>query len=465
MFKKLFFIILFILLLPTVCYAKEDMSITMLHLTRHGGDGVLFESNGEYLLMDTFTTGSDNAIVNYLAEHNIFNLSVYISHYHEDHYGGLLPLLNDNRFNIKKVYLPKTQYFCKYYNIDQNDSSPYFYSHYEKIKTRFDKIISNNVPYEFLWPTNTPYPASEHCFNINETSYNNKITIGNATIDIIGPVGDYKLDDFAFSSDYTVAKKGNLYINSNSLVSIVSAGGIKFLTAGDMTRFEERKLLAEKTDFLNADIMKLSHHGNMDSNTLDFVKKVSPNYIFAMRGNEISIDSFEKLLVPEENCTNNCYKGANAFVGVHNGTTTFHIENGKIQAEPTKNYNTITFEYYDDNDQSLIKKRNYKFWTGQNYYLDDSYQEFPGYTIKKYDKDVVKTGLMENDITYKVYLNKNEDDVTPSSSESKESISVPNTLSRSKYGKIIIFIGIIGLLCGGFLILFNIKSKKKIFKK
>lgn len=461
MFKKIFFIILF---LPTVCYAKEDMSITMLHLNKYSGDGVLLESNGEYLLMDTFTNGkgSDNALVNYLAEHNIFNLSVYISHYHEDHYGGLLSLLNDNRFNIKKVYLPKTQYFCKYYNIDQDDSTPYFYNYYQSIQILFNKIISNNVPYEFLWPTNTPYPASEHCFNINETSYNNKITIGNAKLDIIGPVGDYTLDTFPFS---TIKVKGNWYINSYSLVTIVSGGGIKFFTAGDITKNEEANLLVQKPDFLKADIMKISHHGASTSNTLDFVKKVSPNYMFVMKGNDESITTFEHLLTPEQNCTNNCYKGANVFVGVLNGITTFHIEDGKIQAEPTKNYNTITFEYYDDNDQSLIKKRNYKFWTGQNYYLDDSYQEFPGYTIKKYDKDVVKTGLMEKDITYKVYLNKNEEDVTPSSSESKESISVPNTLSKNKYSRIIIFVGIIGLLCGGCLILFNIKSKKKIFKK
>ena len=461
MVKKFLFIIMVAFIIPIGVFAKDDMAITMIQLDDLDGDGVLLESNGKYLLMDTFSI-KDNAnnheLIDYLAENNIFKFSVYISHYHEDHYGGLLTILNDPRFTIEKVYLPKTQYFCKEHASDQNysESDQYFYKHYQRLQTRFNLMVEKNIPYEFLWPTNTSYPENEHCFNLEENSYKNKITIGDASIDIIGPVTDYNLD--YFDRESTAWKtKGNWYLNNYSLVSIVSAGNVKYLTAGDMTKYEEEGLISQKPSLLKADIMKLSHHGSTTSNTFEFVKKVAPNYIIVMRGNNENTGAFDNLLVPEENCTSNCYKGANAFIGVFNKATTFHVENGVIQANPTENYKTIKFEYYDDSDQSLVKTRNYKFWTGKNYYLDSSYQEIPGYTIKRYDKNVVKTGVMQDDITYKVYLKKDKDD-SNSSSETEEIVEIPNTLSRSS--KLIIIMGIISSICGGLLVLSNIKKKK-----
>ncbi len=400
--RNLFLLILF---LPIITCAKDDMSITMIDLNGVGGDSVLLESNGEYLLMDTFSKSDDSALINYLVEHNIFNFSIYISHYHEDHYGGLISLLNDNRFTIKKIYLPKTQYFCKYYNIDQNDSDPYFYKHYQYLKARFDLILQKNIPYEFLWPTNSSYSASEHCFDLEENIYKDRIVIGNATIKVIGPVGDYNLDTFA-SEGTAIKTKGNWYINTNSLVSIVSSGNVKFLTAGDTTKYEEEKLISQKANYLQADIMKLSHHGHNTSNTLSFVKKVNPKYIFAMRGDNLNTSTFDHLLVPETGCSTGCYKGTNAFVGVFNGPTTFQVDGSDINVTPTKNYKTITFQYYDNSNQSLIKTKKYRFWVGKNYYLDDSYKSISGYAIKSYDKSVAESGVMQNDITYKVYVEK-----------------------------------------------------------
>ncbi len=64
---------------------------------------------------------------------------------------------------------------------------------------------------------------------------------------------------------------------------------------------------------------------------------------------------------------------------------------------------------------------------------------------------------MQDDITYKVYLKKDKDD-SNSSSETEEIVEIPNTLSRSS--KLIIIMGIISSICGGLLVLSNIKQKK-----
>lgn len=68
------------------------------------GDATLLEQNGNYLLIDTGTDDENNVLINFLKSQKINKFSIYISHYHNDHYGKVKDILNDSYFNVEKIY-------------------------------------------------------------------------------------------------------------------------------------------------------------------------------------------------------------------------------------------------------------------------------------------------------------------------------------------------------------------------
>ena len=206
----------------------SDLDITMLHYprlgyesspgsdSRAGGDAVLLHSGDDYLLMDTFegkrqpnSNTEIHPIVQYLRKKEINEISVYLSHYHSDHFGGLLSLLNSNDIRIKTLYLPKTEYFCdardyennKLNSGELNNSELYISPKYNTLKTTIDAVIANNnddskqeIKIKYLWPTNETYTTEaneyKNCFGIVEKDYLNAISLNNekVKINIIGPL-------------------------------------------------------------------------------------------------------------------------------------------------------------------------------------------------------------------------------------------------------------------------------------
>lgn len=474
-----FIIILFsIFLFPNLVYADDkELNITMINSNQLYGDAVLLESKGEYLLMDSNNPVGVNAVhpvVKFLQDNNITSISIYLSHYHADHYGGLRNLLLDNGITINKVYLPKTEYFCKYYNIDENESSDnqYFYKHYTNlINYRLDVIKEQNIPVEFLWPSNEQY--SNHCFDLEENSYSNQIQLGDATIEIIGPVGNYDLDDFGTDSD-TIKYKGNKYINNYSLVAMIKVGNIKFFSAGDISEYEESNLLKSGVD-ISADIMKLSHHGNQGSNSNEFIKTVNPKYAFATTAtskyhNPENISLFSFLVHGESDCTTNCFSGTNLYLENYSGTTTFSIKNDVISVISEKNYNTININYIDKESNEIIMSRKLDFPTDATYHIYDYIININGYVYDSSD-EIVDNELLKEDKIYNVYYNKkseandivedvNENDVDvieDSTNNYVDVVDIPNTFMSKPI--IIICIGLL-IIAIGLLIVLNIKKKK-----
>ena len=292
------------------------------------GDCAIMQSNGETLLMDTcrqrsYTLTEYPGFKRYLKNLNLTHFSVYISHYHEDHYGGLMELLNDPEFTIDRVYLPKTEYFCEGMMaaneiIEQTDKT-YFNTHYTNINNILNGIIEKNIPITFLWPENVPYKDENNkCFNQVkdlETEYENSLTFGDVTINIIGPVGNHYLretaeNDTIYNGEtltYWHAKKSiqdegeNYYvpgdtdeskkkhvkylggdlINNMSLVAKITVGNTTIFSAGDIEIEEELALIDRYGASLKSDIMKLSHHGSTSSNIEELLKVVKPKYTYA----------------------------------------------------------------------------------------------------------------------------------------------------------------------------------------
>lgn len=89
-------------------------------------------------------------------------------------------------------------------------------------------------------------------------STGDKIKYGDSVLDILSPQkGEWAKD-----------------VNDLSLVGILEVNGIKFLFGGDMSADKEKQL-ADLYD-VNADILKVSHHGSKYSSNSDFLKEVSP---------------------------------------------------------------------------------------------------------------------------------------------------------------------------------------------
>ena len=66
--------------------------------------------------------------------------------------------------------------------------------------------------------------------------------------------------------------------NDYSAVIMIECFGKKILLTADIESDIERKLVDNYGDILNADILKVAHHGSNTSSTDIFIEKVSPSY-------------------------------------------------------------------------------------------------------------------------------------------------------------------------------------------
>lgn len=64
--------------------------------------------------------------------------------------------------------------------------------------------------------------------------------------------------------------------NNNSLVLKVKLGGLVWLFTGDAEKEIEQELL--ETEDIQADVLKVGHHGSKTSSTRAFIEKVNPNF-------------------------------------------------------------------------------------------------------------------------------------------------------------------------------------------
>ena len=78
------------------------------------GESVLLESGGQFLLMDTGSKDPQNSVISYLKKRGVRNLSLYISHFHEDHCDYAATIIRDSWFHVKRVYLANPDPARKY---------------------------------------------------------------------------------------------------------------------------------------------------------------------------------------------------------------------------------------------------------------------------------------------------------------------------------------------------------------
>ena len=210
--------------------SQETSSELLVHFIDVGqADCIFIQNQEENVLIDAGNRGDFNTIEIYLKQAGIKKINHFVlTHPHEDHIGSAAQIIAN--FNIGKVYMTDAE----------ADSSVY--------KSLIEELNKKEI---------TPiYPSVGDNFSIGETAFT-----------FLGPVSTYK------------------DVNSMSLVVRADFGSNSFLFTGDCTEEAEKDMLNEGVN-LEADILKVGHHGSRESSSYVFLKAVNPVYSVISVGND-----------------------------------------------------------------------------------------------------------------------------------------------------------------------------------
>ena len=234
--------------IPAVSAQSVDgMEIYGLYLGA-SGDSTLLNLSGNWLLVDTGDLSVSDQLINQLEKYGVKALDIYISHLHPDHYGGVAAV--GENFDVNNIYLP-----------DESIGEQYSHQQY------FLKKVANE----------------SNADNVIYLKKGDKFSYGSCKAEVLGPVGEYDVSQFKDDNLEGNTNDESHYLNNCSLTTMFTCGETSFLSCGDIEAEEETALLKYyKNGELDADVLKLSHHGLPTSNTEKFLKAVSPEYSFAL---------------------------------------------------------------------------------------------------------------------------------------------------------------------------------------
>jgi competence protein ComEC len=203
-----------------VATAKGFMKASIIDVGQ--GDSILIQlSTGENILIDA---GEESApVIAYLRNNNVTRINdVIITHPHSDHIGGMDDIIQD--FDIGKVYMP-------------------------------------NV-------TTTTNAFSDMLSTIQAKGLKINVAKAGVNIDI----------NSAFKGVF-IAPNASSYddLNNYSAVLKLTYGNNTFLFTGDAGETSEQEMLASGLN-LQADLLKVGHHGSSSSSTFSFLQAVQPKY-------------------------------------------------------------------------------------------------------------------------------------------------------------------------------------------
>jgi DNA internalization-related competence protein ComEC/Rec2 len=214
---------------PTLSGSDGSLKVIFLDVGQ-GASQLLISPSGKTMLIDAGNNDKESLMLDYLQKYNLTKLDIVIgTHPDADHIGGLDKVID--HFNIGKIYMPKVQ-----------SNTRTFESLLKSIKNKGLKVSTAKAGLQLQW--------------------DDKVTI-----QMIAPTKAYP------------------DANDNSAVIHVSYGNTSFMLTGDAEAESEKGIIASGVN-LQSDVLLVGHHGSKSSTSLDFLKKVKPQYAIIQSGKE-----------------------------------------------------------------------------------------------------------------------------------------------------------------------------------
>ena len=191
------------------------------------GDSIFIQlPNKETMLIDAGEAYESDSVINYLNNLGIKKIDYVVgTHPHTDHIGGLEEVINT--FDIGSIYMPRASSTSKTYL----DLLTAISNKGLKVKTAKSEVVvldDDNLKLEFIAPNS---------------------------------------DNYSELNNYSAVLKLTYLDNT-------------FLFMGDAETLSENEVTCD----VEADVIKVGHHGSDSSSGIEFVKKVSPEYAIIMVG-------------------------------------------------------------------------------------------------------------------------------------------------------------------------------------
>ena len=232
-FKKIFIILLSLVIIVVAVGFEANNNLELIFFAVGLGDGIYIKTpSGRDVLIDGGSNGQE--VINFLKREGITEIDlIFISHFHNDHVGGIIEVLKNCAVN--KICYPPTF----------NNS----------LQSKLIETIKN------------------------QTQKTEMVVLRAGDEIILGPVQFLVLNP---KSELIETSK----LNNNSLVLKMKYKQFNALLTGDIEQEAERRLVNSHLD-LKANLLKIAHHGSDSSSTVNFLKKVEPDLSIISVGNNI----------------------------------------------------------------------------------------------------------------------------------------------------------------------------------
>ena len=225
--------------LIAVCFIPSASSQTGANVTVHfidvgQGDSIFIDTQNRDVLIDGGSATASQTVIDYLDYLNITHIHLVIAtHMHEDHIGGLVPILNST-ITIDEILVNNQTHTSNTYN-------------------KFITLAQTH---------NLTVAQRGQTFILTET----------ANLTIVNPVQPLEFGDH----------------NDNSVVTKLQVANTSFLFMGDAEEPAEQSMLVSSVVSIKCDVLKVGHHGSYTATSQTFLDIASPIYAIISAGQDNS---------------------------------------------------------------------------------------------------------------------------------------------------------------------------------